>query len=63
MQAKHDQTLGTIHADLLIDVHSTRQSNFSYHIVEELKHSYESSNEKRDELIKNWMEDNSLFFA
>ena len=63
VQAKHDQTLGTIHANLLIDVHSTRQSNFSYHIVEELKHSYESSNEKRDELIKNWMEENSLFFA
>ncbi|CAI8375551.1 MAG: Uncharacterised protein [Euryarchaeota archaeon UBA443] len=63
VQAKNDATLGTIHADLLIDVHSKNESDFTYHIVEELKHSHEKNNSSRDRLIEEWMEEKSLFFV
>ena len=61
VQAKHDSTLGLKHAELLIDVHGPLASNFTAHIVEELKHAYESSNSTRDELIQDWIEEQSLF--
>ncbi len=61
VQAKDDATLGTIHADLLIDVHSKKESDFTYHIVEELKHSHERNNSSRDQLIEEWMKEKSLF--
>ncbi len=63
IQSMYDQTLGTIHADLLIKIHSERDTDFNYHIVEELKHSHEKENAYRDELIQRWMEEKSLFFA
>jgi len=63
VQAKHDATLGKIHAELLISVHSSRDSDFKHHIVENLKHSHEKRNSTRDELIRQWMDDQSLFFA
>ena len=63
IQAKYDATLGLKHAELIIDVHDTLQSRFTYHIVEELKHSYEQENSFRDELIRTWLMDNSLFFG
>mgnify|MGYP001586431370 CR=1 FL=1 len=62
IQAKHDSTLGQGHWKHLVDVHSRHDSNFEYHIVEELKHSQERSNEGRDELISDWMEKESLIF-
>ena len=62
IQAKHDATLGNKHAELLIDVHNTSQSRFTYHIVEDLKHSYEQENTVRDGLIQTWLEEHSLFF-
>lgn len=62
IQTKHDATLGIKHAELLIDVHDTLQSRFTYHIVEDLKHSYEPENAVRDELIRAWLEGHSLFF-
>jgi len=61
IQAKHDATLGQKHAQLLIDVHAEMDSNFTAHIVEELKHSYEQNNTVRDELIRKWIKDESLF--
>ena len=61
VQAKHDSTLGLKHAELLIDVHGPLASNFTAHIVEDLKHAYESSNTTRDELIQDWIEEQSLF--
>jgi len=63
IQAKHDTTLGLKHAELLIDVHEKTTSNFTYFIVDELKHSYEQENTVRDELIRSWLEENSLFFG
>ena len=63
VQAKHDSTLGTKHAQLLIDVHSARESNFAYHIVDDLKHTHEATNVIRDQLIRTWMDEQSLFFA
>ena len=63
IQAKHDATLGLKHAQLLIDVHTNSQSEFTYHIVEELKHSYEQENDVRNELIRTWLEEHSLFFS
>ena len=63
VQAKHDATLGRIHAELLIDVHSRMDSDFEYHIVENLKHSHEKRNPTRDELIRQWMNEQSLFFG
>jgi len=62
VQAKHDSTLGTKHSGLLIDVHSNLDTDFTFHIVENLKHAYESKNDVRDSLIRNWMEEKSLFF-
>ena len=62
IQAKHDTTLGLKHAQLLIDVHTNAQSEFTYHIVEELRHSYEQENVVRNELIRTWLEGHSLFF-
>ena len=61
VQAKHDATLGLKHAELLMAVHAKLDSNFTPHIVEELKHSYEQSNSIRDELILNWIDEQSLF--
>ena len=58
-----DATLGLKHAQLLIDVHTNSQTKFTYHIVEELKHSYEQENTVRNELIRTWLEENSLFFG
>ncbi|MGB1486989.1 MAG: alpha/beta hydrolase family protein [Candidatus Poseidoniaceae archaeon] len=63
VQAKHDSTLGEIHAELLINVHSSMDSNFKYHIVENLKHSHEKRNSTRDEFIRQWMNEESLIFA
>ena len=63
VQSMHDQTLGTIHADLLINVHSERETDFQYHIVEHLKHSHEKKNAHRDNLIEQWMDEQSLFFS
>ena len=63
VQAKYDATLGTIHADLLIDTHNTRESDFTFHITEEMKHSYEKNNSVRDHLITEWMKEKSLFFT
>ena len=63
LQAKHDSTLGTKHAQLLIDIHHTRESNFVYHIVDDLKHTHEATNAVRDQLIRTWMDEQSLFFA
>lgn len=62
VQAKFDKTLGEKHWRHLVDVHSKSDSNFSYHIVEELKHSQERINKERDQLILDWMGDHSLFF-
>ena len=62
IQAKFDKTLGEKHWKHLVDVHSNADSNFNYHIVEELKHSQERSNEERDQLILDWMKEESLFF-
>ena len=62
IQAKHDATLGLKHAELLIDVHMNSQTKFTYHIVEELSHSYEQENTVRNELIRTWLEENSLLF-
>ena len=63
IQAKHDATLGTQHAALLIDVHDNNQSDFTFHIVAELNHAYEKENAIRDQLIEEWMETKSLFFG
>ena len=63
VQAKHDSTLGTKHAQLLIDIHHTHESNFKYHIVDDLKHANEARNAVRDRLIRTWMDEQSLFFA
>ncbi|MBA4734382.1 MAG: alpha/beta hydrolase [Candidatus Poseidoniales archaeon] len=63
VQAKFDATLGRKHADLLIDVHNNRQTEFKYHIVEDLKHAYEKNNSTRDSLISKWMEEHSLLFS
>ena len=63
VQAKHDSTLGAKHAQLLIDVHRNRESNFEYHIVEDLKHTHEATNTVRDQLIRTWMNEQSLFFG
>lgn len=62
IQAQNDATLGLRHAELLINVHEQIQSSFSYHIVEELKHSYEQENTVRDELVRTWLVEKSLFF-
>ena len=40
----------------------TFDTDFTFHIVENLKHAYESKNDVRDSLIRNWMEEKSLFF-
>ena len=63
VQAKDDSTLGTKHAQLLINVHRIRESNFEYHIVDDLKHTHEATNAVRDQLIRTWMDEQSLFFA
>ena len=63
VQAKIDSTLGEKHAQLLIDVHQSNESTFEYHIVDELKHANEANNTVRDQLIREWMDNNSLFFA
>ena len=63
VQAKHDSTLGAKHAQLLIDVHRNRDSNFKYHIVDDMKHANEATNTVRDQLIRTWMNKESLFFA
>ena len=44
------------------DDHSNIESNFTQHIVENLKHSYERKNIERDQLIQQWLEKESLFF-
>ena len=62
IQAKFDKTLGQKHWKHLVDVHSRCDSNFTYHIVEELKHSQERTNKERDQLILDWMDDESLIF-
>jgi pimeloyl-ACP methyl ester carboxylesterase len=62
VQAKFDKTLGQKHWEHLVHVHSKLESNFNYHIVEDLKHSQERNNKKRDKLILEWMEEESLFF-
>ena len=62
VQAQNDKTLGQKHWKHLVEVHSTSDSNFTYHIVEKLKHSQERTNEGRDELILNWMKEESLIF-
>jgi pimeloyl-ACP methyl ester carboxylesterase len=62
VQAKLDDTLGENHWKHLVDVHSNRDTNFRYHIVEKLKHSYERTNVERDQLILDWMKEESLFF-
>ena len=62
VQSMYDHTLGTIHADLLIQIHSQRVTDFNYHIVEQLKHSHEKKNAYRDKLIHQWMDEKSLFF-
>ena len=62
VQAMHDKTLGQKHWKHLVDVHARFESNFTYHIVEELKHSQERTNEGRDQLIIDWMKEESLFF-
>ena len=62
IQAKFDKTLGEKHWKHLVDVHSRTDSNFRYHIVEELKHSQERTNEGRDQLILDWMDEESLIF-
>ncbi|MAF94120.1 hypothetical protein CMO85_05615 [Candidatus Woesearchaeota archaeon] len=63
VQAKIDSTLGEKHAQLLIDVHQSNESIFEYHIVDGLKHANEANNTVRDQLIREWMDNNSLFFA
>ncbi len=63
IQAKNDSTLGDRHAKLLIDVHNSRESTFEYHIVDTLKHANEANNTVRDQLIREWMGEQSLFFA
>jgi len=63
IQSMHDQTLGRLHADLLINVHSKRKTDFQYHIVEQLNHSHEKNNSIRDDLIEQWMDEHSLFFS
>jgi pimeloyl-ACP methyl ester carboxylesterase len=62
IQAKFDTTLGQKHWKHLVDVHSRCDSNFTYHIVEELKHSQERTNKERDQLILDWMDEESLIF-
>ena len=62
IQAKHDSTLGEEHWKHLVKVHSLTESKFKYHIVENLKHSQERENGKRDELILTWMKEESLLF-
>lgn len=62
IQAKSDKTLGQKHWKHLVDVHSKCDSNFSYHVVEELKHSQERTNKGRDRLILDWMDEESLIF-
>lgn len=62
IQAKFDKTLGQKHWKHLVDVHSRCDSNFTYHIVEELKHSQERTNKERDQLILDWMDEESLIF-
>lgn len=62
IQAKIDKTLGQKHWKHLVEVHSKTESNFTYHIVEELKHSQERTNKGRDQLILDWMGKESLFF-
>ena len=62
IQAKIDKTLGQKHWRHLVDVHSKVDSNFTFHIVDELKHSQERTNKGRDRLILDWMDEESLFF-
>ncbi len=62
VQAKDDTTLRDAHWKHLVDVHSKMESNFTQHIVENLKHSYERKNIERDQLIRHWLEKESLFF-
>ena len=62
IQAKFDKTLGQKHWKHLVNVHSRCDSNFTYHIVEELKHSQERTNKERDQLILDWMDEESLIF-
>ncbi len=62
IQAKNDDTLGLIHAQLLIDTHSTIQSNFQYYILNELKHANERHNSVRDQVLVKWFEGQSLLF-
>ena len=62
VQAKNDATLGLEHAELLIEAHNLKSTDFTYHIVGELKHAYEANNEVRDRLISDWMKEKSLFF-
>ena len=63
IQPKHDSTLGTKHAQLLINVHEARESKFVYHIVDDLNHTNEARNVGRDQLIRTWMDEQSFFFA
>ena len=62
IQAKYDATLGLKHAQLLIDTHSKIESNFQYHILDELKHANERHNSVRDQVLVKWFEDQSLLF-
>lgn len=62
VQAMHDATLGEAHWRHLVEVHSKMDSNFTQHIVENLKHSHERTNKERDKLILQWMEEESLLF-
>lgn len=62
VQAKHDATLGSKHANLLIELHDSLNLNFTSHFVDDLKHSYEQNNVVRDGIIQNWLEEQSLFF-
>ena len=63
VQAKFDATLGKIHSELLIDVHSKIDTDFTFHITDKLQHAYESKNSHRDMLIEEWMREKSLFFS
>ena len=62
MCIRDSATLGEAHWKHLADVHSKIQSNFTQHIVTNLKHSYERKNIERDQLIRQWLEKESLFF-
>ena len=62
VQAMNDATLGELHWKHLADVHAKIDSNFTQHILENLKHSYERNNIERDHIIQDWIEEESLFF-